>query len=70
MAAAKAKASGGVELLSLTPGECYVCSCTEDNACIEGCTWVDDQRSLCSTCERTGVAFLEWIIVAGRKAGR
>lgn len=31
-------------------GICRVCGCTDDNACEEGCIWVDKEHTLCSTC--------------------
>ena len=31
-------------------GRCRVCGCTEDEACDGGCSWVDGDASLCTTC--------------------
>lgn len=47
--------------LILIPGTCRVCGCTDDNACVvppsgasddggDRCSWVDDDRTLCSFC--------------------
>lgn len=38
-----------------TPGVCYACGCTDDNACTsEGqpCSWVGPEHTLCSACKR------------------
>lgn len=34
----------------LTPGTCRSCGCTTENACAGGCSWVDAERTLCSSC--------------------
>lgn len=31
-------------------GICRVCGCTELNACEGGCSWTDDDQSVCSAC--------------------
>ena len=31
-------------------GTCRYCGCTFDNACPEGCEWVDDEQTICSAC--------------------
>jgi hypothetical protein len=31
-------------------GKCVGCGCTEEHACEGGCSWVDADRLLCSTC--------------------
>jgi hypothetical protein len=38
------------ELNRPIPGICCVCGCEEDNACDEGCQWVNEEKSLCSSC--------------------
>jgi len=35
------------------PGTCRVCGCTDDNACEQGCWWVDEEHTLCSSCGGT-----------------
>lgn len=38
------------------PGVCVVCGCEEDNACPEGCWWLNDRMTLCSVCaDKLGV---------------
>lgn len=37
------------------PGTCRVCSCTEDNACVdehtgEACAWADSTHTICTAC--------------------
>ena len=32
------------------PGVCCVCGCEQDNACEEGCEWVNAEHTLCSAC--------------------
>jgi len=32
------------------PGVCCVCGCEEDNACENGCEWVNMDQTLCSSC--------------------
>lgn len=32
------------------PGVCRSCGCTDDRACLGGCTWADDDHVLCSAC--------------------
>lgn len=34
----------------LPAGICCVCLCTEEDACEEGCGWVDRRRTLCTAC--------------------
>jgi hypothetical protein len=34
----------------LIPGQCRWCNCTEENACPDGCAWVDRAQTLCSGC--------------------
>lgn len=29
---------------------CHQCGCTEAHACVDGCTWIDDTRTLCTAC--------------------
>jgi hypothetical protein len=31
-------------------GICFVCGCSQDDACPGGCSWVDRSHSLCSVC--------------------
>ncbi len=46
----------------MEPGMCFVCSCTEDNACPEGCWWANEARTLCSSCaDAIGAAVIECI---------
>lgn len=33
-----------------THGVCRVCGCTDDHACPGGCSWADDEHTLCSRC--------------------
>jgi len=35
--------------MSLEERRCRVCGCTDDDACEDGCSWVEDD--LCSSCE-------------------
>ncbi len=37
----------------LPSGTCRVCGCTDAQACPDGCSWVDAQRTLCSACAGT-----------------
>lgn len=32
------------------PARCVRCGCTEEHACEDGCSWVDDEHLLCSAC--------------------
>ena len=32
-------------------GTCKVCGCTDDCACPGGCSWVDREHTLCSSCQ-------------------
>lgn len=32
------------------PAECRYCHCTEFDACPEGCTWADDDSTICTAC--------------------
>jgi ParB/RepB/Spo0J family partition protein len=48
-----------IAIARATPGTCRVCGCTEENACPEGCSWVDESKTrpaappktLCSSCD-------------------
>ncbi len=31
-------------------GTCTFCGCTDDHACEGGCTWVDNDHTICSEC--------------------
>jgi len=31
-------------------GTCCACGCTEEEACEGGCSWVDNRKTLCSSC--------------------
>jgi hypothetical protein len=37
-----------------THGVCRVCGCTDNHACEGGCSWVDDEHTLCSRCAEKG----------------
>lgn len=43
---------------------CRICGCTETDACLLGCSWV--QEDLCSTCAKAVDAIAEWQEVARR----
>ncbi len=45
----KTKKAGG-KSEKLESGICRVCGCTEENACKGGCHWVDEKKTLCSSC--------------------
>ncbi len=52
---------GSVQRPAITPGRCAVCGCTELAACKsaagEACSWVTEQKTLCSSCaDQLGVA--------------
>jgi len=34
-----------------TTGTCRFCGCTDEHGCPEGCSWADDEMTLCTTCE-------------------
>jgi hypothetical protein len=36
--------------VSLTPGSCRWCQCTDDTPCANGCSWVERTQTLCSEC--------------------
>lgn len=36
--------------IPLVPGRCRWCGCTEENACANGCSWVERSYTLCSEC--------------------
>lgn len=36
--------------LILLPGTCSVCGCSDAEACEGGCSWVDEDHTLCSAC--------------------
>jgi ParB/RepB/Spo0J family partition protein len=48
-----------IAIARAVPGTCRVCGCTEENACPEGCSWVDESKTrpaapaktLCSSCD-------------------
>jgi hypothetical protein len=44
--------------IRLIPGVCFVCDCTDEYGCDEGCSWVDAEQTLCSACERRGLLFM------------
>lgn len=31
-------------------GECRVCGCDDEHACMGGCSWVDRDHTLCTAC--------------------
>jgi hypothetical protein len=41
------------------PGTCRRCGCTDDRACIGGCSWGDEAHTLCNLC-----AFVDELFVA------
>lgn len=49
-APAKARAKRGECGWVIESGQCFFCSCTDDNACEEGCSWVDGLHTVCSAC--------------------
>lgn len=34
----------------LESGQCFVCSCTDLEACPGGCSWSNKDRTICSSC--------------------
>jgi hypothetical protein len=65
--AAKKKGGRVVTMdVELVPGACFVCDCTDEYGCDEGCEWSDEGHTLCSACERRGMLFMEWIVAVGR----
>jgi hypothetical protein len=36
--------------VSLVPGRCRWCQCTDAKPCTENCSWVDRTHTLCSEC--------------------
>lgn len=43
----------GPDLAAIDIRECRVCGCTDDDGCIEGCSWIGED--LCSACDAAGV---------------
>lgn len=41
--------------LTVVPGICRICGCTEAFACKGGCSWIDEERTLCNRCEEKGL---------------
>jgi hypothetical protein len=33
-------------------GTCKYCGCTQEHACPGGCSWIDDEKTICSACIR------------------
>lgn len=58
----------------LQAGTCRSCGCTDEAACVGGCSWVDPLHTLCSACvvERTELyrleALLEDLVAASEEA--
>lgn len=42
--------SGETKGKVLVPGTCRVCGCTATRACVEGCGWIAETRTLCTRC--------------------
>jgi hypothetical protein len=43
----------GYAVLALWPGsfgQCMICDCTDEEGCPEGCWWVNEEHTLCSSC--------------------
>jgi len=34
-------------------GACMVCGCTDREACVGGCSWADEDKTICTRCVRT-----------------
>lgn len=47
--------------------KCRLCGCTDDHACAEGCSWVED--NLCSVCVDVVKALTVWWRRANRPSG-
>ncbi len=48
---AKKRVKGNLTIrLSLVPGRCRWCGCTEYRPCTNGCSWVERTFTLCSEC--------------------
>jgi hypothetical protein len=46
--------------------KCRVCGCTDENPCLNGCSWVltkQGKEDLCSTCLEAAHAVAEWAIL-------
>ncbi len=48
--------------VQMKPGVCFVCCCTDEYGCDEGCSWVDAEHTLCSACQERGFLFIEWMV--------
>lgn len=46
-------------------GTCSVCGCTDGKACPEGCSWVNEEHTLCSACAEKTEAPKDTIPFAG-----
>lgn len=44
------KCGAKCELCTCDAGTCWVCGCTEEEACEGGCGWADPQQRVCTTC--------------------
>lgn len=53
-AATKAASKAGASQQTPTPGTCRYCGCTEDDACGDGCSWLDNSQTVCDApaCEQ------------------
>lgn len=40
-------------------GVCRYCRCTDENACEGGCSWVDDEHTICSECEHLATTIVK-----------
>lgn len=48
---AKTRVNGHLTIrVSLVPGRCRWCGCTDDHGCAMACSWVDHTYTLCSEC--------------------
>lgn len=50
-----------------TPGVCRVCQCTELDACLTGCSWVEPD--LCDTCAQLCADLIDTVIIYLDAAG-
>jgi hypothetical protein len=63
---AKKRVQGTLTIrVSLIPGHCRWCGCTDDHGCAMGCSWVDRGATLCSECATVDKAMRT---ARGRKA--
>jgi len=39
-----------------TPGRCFMCGCTDERACDDGCGWWNLQKTICTACAPASVS--------------